>query len=55
MREVRASARGIAVLGTAFWPDDKSNRVTGSTSRSSKRRGNGGWSRPFRKAPADLE
>jgi len=27
MREVRASARGIAVLGTAFWPDDKSDRV----------------------------
>ena len=27
MREVRASARGIAVLSTAFWSDDKSDRV----------------------------
>jgi hypothetical protein len=27
MREVRASARGIAVLSTAFWPDDKSDRA----------------------------
>jgi len=27
MREVRASARGIAVLSSAFWSDDKSDRV----------------------------
>jgi hypothetical protein len=27
MREVRVSARGIAVLSTAFWSDDKSDRV----------------------------
>lgn len=27
MKEVRASARGIAVLSTAFWPDDKADRL----------------------------
>jgi hypothetical protein len=27
MQEVRRSARGIAVLGTAFWSDDRSDRV----------------------------
>ncbi|HSP91847.1 MAG TPA: hypothetical protein VLN08_13115 [Vicinamibacterales bacterium] len=36
LRQVRAAARGITILTTAFWPDDKSNRLA-SLERSRER------------------